>query len=234
MEGPARAQSGRAAGAPIACGGAGLKQVGLRGPAAAGTDTPMSTRTILLIRHGESTFNASYAGSGVDPMLFDAPLTARGQEQVQAARLAMRERAVDVVLTSPLTRALQTSLGIFGDHPASPPIIVDALHRERLESSCDQGRSPRDLMREFPDVAFDHLADTWWHDEGVPDDRGIRVEPLDVMLARIHDFARAIRARPEAVTSVVGHATFFHHLTGRWMNNCEIVEWDGVVAGPTS
>lgn len=192
----------------------------------------MSERTIFLIRHGQSTFNALNEGSGVDPMLFDAPLTSLGLEQVAAARAAMRDRPVEVVLVSPLTRALQTALGIFADHPARPRIVVEAGHRERLESSCDQGRSPRELRAAFPDVAFDHLPDTWWHDAGVPDGRGIHVEPLDVMLARMHDFAASLRDRGEAVIAVVGHATFFHHLTGRWMQNCEILEWDGVVAGP--
>ncbi len=186
--------------------------------------------SILLIRHGESTFNAAYEGTGIDPLLFDAPLTARGHEQVAAARLAMRERPVDAVVTSPLTRALQTTLGIFGDHPSHPTLSVEVGHRERLESSCDQGRPPAELRAEFPGLALDHLPETWWHDEGTADPRGIHIEPLDVMLARLHDFVAALRARSENHIVVVGHATFFHHLTGRWFNNCEIVPWDGVVA----
>jgi broad specificity phosphatase PhoE len=202
----------------------------LRGFTPADTEAAMSKQTILLIRHGESTFNATYANDGVDPMLFDAPLTARGKEQVAAARLALRDRPVDIVLASPLTRAVQTALGIFADHPSQPAIVIEAGHRERLESSCDRGRPPHELKSEFPGVSFDHLPETWWHDEGVADERGISVEPLDVMLARLHDFALALRDRKEGVIAVVGHATFFHHLTGRWMSNCEIVDWDGVVA----
>ena len=190
----------------------------------------MTERTILLIRHGQSTFNAAYEESGVDPLFFDAPLTPRGHAQVAAARAELRAHRIDVVLASPLTRALQTATGLFEDHPLRPPILVEALHRERLESSCDQGRAPAALRRDFPNVDFDHLADTWWHDEGVPDPRGFTVEPLDVMLARMADFAAALRDRPERAIAVVGHATFFHHLTGRWMRNCEVYAWDGVVA----
>ena len=187
----------------------------------------MTTSTVLLIRHGQSTFNAAYGGDGVDPMLFDAPLSPLGHEQVEAARLALRDTPVDVVLTSPLTRALQTSLGIFADHPKHPKLVVETLHRERLESSCDRGRSPADLQVDFPGVALDHLPATWWHDEGEPDSRGLHVEPFEVMLARVHDFAAAVRDRTEATIAVVGHGAFFHHLTGRWLNNCEIVTWDG-------
>ena len=191
----------------------------------------MTERSITLIRHGESTFNAACVAAGDDPLLFDAPLTARGQQQVEAARLAMRTRPVEAVIASPLTRALQTALGIFGDHPFRPLIAVEIGHRERLESSCDQGRAPALLAKDFPMLSLSHLPDTWWHDEGEPNAHGIRVEPLDVMLKRMADFVETLRARPERHLAVVGHGTFFHHLTGRWFDNCEIVAWDGVVAG---
>ena len=187
----------------------------------------MTTSTVLLIRHGQSAFNAAYGSDGVDPMLFDAPLSPLGHEQVAAARLALLDIPVEVVLTSPLTRALQTALGLFADHPNRPTLVVETLHRERLESSCDRGRSPADLRVDFPDVALDHLPATWWHDDGEPDGRGLHVEPFEVMLARVHDFAAALRDRTEATIAVVGHGTFFHQLTGRWLNNCEIVAWDG-------
>ena len=185
----------------------------------------MSERKVFCIRHGESTFNAAYGDDGVDPMLFDAPLTARGHEQAAAARLQMRDIPVDVVLATPLTRALQTALTIFGDHPSGPEIVVDNRHRERLESSCDRGRSPAELAREFPQVSLAHLPDIWWHAEGEPDARGIHVEPLDVMLARLEEFADHVAGRPEATIAIVGHGTFFSHLLGRWLQNCEIVEW---------
>ena len=191
----------------------------------------MTERTITLIRHGESTFNAAYPTAGADPMLFDAPLTERGHAQVAAARLTMRSRPVEAVIASPLTRALQTALGIFGDHPSRPVISVEMGHRERLESSCDQGRSPALLAAEFPGLSLDHLPETWWHDDGEADARGIRVEPLDVMLKRMTDFVETLKARPERHLAVVGHGTFFYHLTGRWFDNCEIVPWNGVVSG---
>lgn len=191
----------------------------------------MTERSITLIRHGESTYNAAEPAAGTDPMLFDAPLTARGHAQVEAARLAMRSRPVDAVIASPLTRALQTALGIFGDHPSQPLIVVEMGHRERLESSCDRGRPPALLAAEFPMLSLGHLPDTWWHDDGEPDARGLRVEPLEVMLARMADLVEALKARPERHVAVVGHGTFFYHLTGRWFANCEIVPWDGVAAG---
>ena len=80
-------------------------------------------------------------------------------------------------------------------------------------------------MAEFPGLRLDHLPEIWWHAEGEADARGLHVEPLDTMLARIEHFARTVRDRPEPVIALVGHATFFHHLTGRWLDNCEVLDW---------
>ncbi|MFN3077629.1 MAG: phosphoglycerate mutase family protein [Alphaproteobacteria bacterium] len=68
-----------------------------------------------LIRHGQSTFNAACAViPWSDPMLFDAPLSARGEEEVALLRRRVAELPVELVLVSPLTRAIQTALGAFG------------------------------------------------------------------------------------------------------------------------
>ena len=85
------------------------------------------------------------AGRRVDPLHFDAVLSDLGQQQVKAAAAAVRAVPYELVITSPLTRAIQTTLGLFADHPAAPD-QVECLHRERLDSSCDVGRSPG-LMR---------------------------------------------------------------------------------------
>ncbi len=136
------------------------------------------TKTVHCIRHGQSTFNAHWEqGGGVDPLHFDAVLSDLGQQQVKAAAAAVRAVPYELVVTSPLTRAIQTTLGLFADHPAAPKIQVECLHRERLDSSCDVGRSPALLRSEFPALTFDHLEEVWWHRDGDPDERGIVVEP---------------------------------------------------------
>ena len=121
----------------------------------------MTSKTILCIRHGESTFNALALGGGGDPLHYDAPLSEVGQQQVRKARELLRTVAIDLVITTPLTRALQTTAGLFADHPSSPQILVESLHRERVENSCDVGRSPELLSQAFPSFAFDHLPEVW-------------------------------------------------------------------------
>lgn len=180
--------------------------------------------TVLLIRHGQSTFNAHFEATGQDPGDVDARLTELGHRQAAAARDAVAALPrPDLVVSSPLTRALQTTLGIFGGSGVG--MVVTCRHREHLEDSCDIGRSPATLAAEFPEFAFDHLDDPWWH-AGPVDHRGIPVEPREMFLARVRDFAAWLAAHPAGIVAVVGHGAFFRHLTGgRSFANCEIVPW---------
>jgi broad specificity phosphatase PhoE len=179
---------------------------------------------ILCIRHGQSAFNAAYEETGIDPMLFDARLTPKGEAQVLAAREILRDVPFDLVLISPLTRALQTAFGIFEGHFSSPRFRVEALHRERAESSCDVGRSPSALRADYPTLDFDHLPEVWWHDDGDPNALGLRIEPLETLMERMAHFSRFLASRPERRIAVVGHGTFFYHLTGTFLPNCGMID----------
>jgi broad specificity phosphatase PhoE len=179
-------------------------------------------KIVHCIRHGQSTFNAAYELAQVDPLHWDAPLTEIGRQQAAEAAAAVRDIRFELIVTSPLTRALQTTLAIFKDHPSADRIRVECLPREHLASSCDVGRGPAELVREFPHLAFDHLDERWWHHEGDPDERGLVVEPQDRLEARVRQFRSWLLARPERLIAVVGHGMFFYHLTGRFLRNCEI------------
>ncbi|QQS14261.1 MAG: histidine phosphatase family protein [Rhodospirillales bacterium] len=179
----------------------------------------MATSSIVLIRHGESTFNDLYARTGIDPGLIDAPLSPKGESQVAAARAAAARLDAELVVTSPFTRAIQTARGLFG---ADRPLLIETLHRERVTASCDIGRSPAALATDFPDLAFDHLDDPWWHAHDV-DERGQPVEPLEAVEARVAAFRAWLRGRPERRIAVVGHSAFFYHLTGQRFANCQML-----------
>jgi len=183
----------------------------------------MTSKRILCIRHGESTFNAA-AASGGDPLHYDAPLSELGRAQVERTRALLRDEPVELVITTPLTRALQTTAGLFAGHPSSPAIVVEALHRERVENSCDVGSSPRLLSSAFPAFAFDHLPEIWWHNHEAPDERGVCIEPIDLVHSRALQFRQLLSRRTERHIAVVGHGTFFRALTGRMLANCEVVE----------
>ncbi|MEP7208308.1 MAG: histidine phosphatase family protein, partial [Casimicrobiaceae bacterium] len=88
------------------------------------------------------------------------------------------------------------------------------------------GRSPQALAVDFPSLDLGHLDDVWWHADGPPDARGICVEPVASVLTRAAQFKAYLRARSEQCIAVVGHGTFFFHLTSRTLANCEIADFD--------
>jgi len=180
-------------------------------------------KTVHLIRHAQSTFNAAVALTGVDPMHPDACLTPLGLQQVAEARARMAALDHELVVTSPLTRAIETAVGLFGGGAA--PILVDPRPREWLVSSCDVGRSPRDLALAFPQLAFNHLDDRWWH-AGPCNEHGIPAEPEDVLLARVAAFRAWLASRPERAIAVVSHGAFLFYLSGHTFQNCGLVTWE--------
>lgn len=186
----------------------------------------MTTTRIVCIRHGESTFNAHHRVTGRDPGHIDARLSELGHQQAAAARKNLQKIPFELVVTSPLTRALQTTAGIFSGHPSKPALLVEVLHRECQESSCDVGRAASVLAYEFPDFDVGHLPEIWWHAEDPVQAEGYPVEPRDLFDARVAGFRDWLRARPETTIAVVGHSTFFYHLTGQWLANCEAMDLD--------
>jgi broad specificity phosphatase PhoE len=187
------------------------------------------TKTIHLLRHAQSAFNEVHVDGEPDPMLYDAPLSAHGQAQVTEARAAFKDLRFDVIIVTPLTRALQTATGIFGGHDV--PMEVEALHREYLESSCDIGRHPRALSEDFPELAFDHLDAAWWYRESEDHNHidlpVIVQEPMAKFVERVAAFRTNLLARPEERVLVVGHATFFRQFSGgKRFANCELAAVD--------
>lgn len=185
---------------------------------------------VYLLRHGYSTWQVQYDLTKADAGIIDAPLSERGREQVRAVASEVARLAVDLVVTSPLTRAIETALGVSGSGP-TVPVIVDALLRERLGDSCDIGRSPLVLAREFPTLDFAHLPEPWWY-EGPLDARGIPMEPWPQVEQRVRQFAEWLRPRPERSILVVSHHGLLRSLGGVEVANCELREWTGELPAP--
>ncbi len=84
-----------------------------------------STKQILLIRHGESLAQASkgFGGKRNFPAMTDCCLSSQGEEQVQQLAGADFLNDVDLVVSSPLSRALETAQGLFNDKP-NPPFVL--------------------------------------------------------------------------------------------------------------
>lgn len=176
-------------------------------------------KVVHLIRHGQSTFNAYMSLHGVDPMYFDAPLSDKGVEQVRQLRREAEALQIDLVVSTPFTRAIQTATGAFG--PRGLPMVIEPLHREHLAASCDVGSSPSELAKTFPELDFGHLNDPWWYvKQGHAGP--FAEEPHHELLDRVDRFRGWLASRPERRIAVVGHGTFFYMLIGRFLNNAEV------------
>ncbi|RBQ19889.1 bifunctional RNase H/acid phosphatase [Spongiactinospora rosea] len=123
------------------------KGTGWRGPVTAAT-------TLLLLRHGETPLSAERRFSGVG----DPELTPTGvaQAEAAAARLARKPYDIDVIVTSPLTRARATA-DIVAARVGAPVIVDDGLRE--TDFGAWEGSTFTEVQRNWPDDLTTWLAD---------------------------------------------------------------------------
>ena len=111
----------------------------------------MSTKRVCFVRHGQGAHNRTIMNWG----MVDPELTSEGEAQVADLHERLT-RSVDfsevqLIATSPLTRAMQTATGGFAG--CNAPYAVLPMLRERLGAPCDTGRTKSELLRCFPEMA---------------------------------------------------------------------------------
>jgi glucosyl-3-phosphoglycerate phosphatase len=173
---------------------------------------------MLLIRHGQSEFNAIYGRTRVDPGIPDPKLTEEGRAQAHLAAKALAPHGIVRLIASPYVRALETA-AIIADE-LGLGIEVDPLVRERAAFHCDIGSSPVELARRFPALAFDHLDDPWWHDHVA---LGVDESEAQVLARGAAFRARAAAFADRNRVCVVTHWGFIRALTGIEAKNAEIL-----------
>lgn len=115
---------------------------------------------VLLVRHGESIWNADGRWQGQA----DPPLTERGQAQAAAAARAIG--TVDAIVTSDLERAAETG-AIIARHLAIEPVVVEPRLRERDAGSLS-GLTRPEIHQAFPGLLPDDPAGFEPGDDGHP------------------------------------------------------------------
>ena len=114
---------------------------------------------IMLVRHGQTAFNATFAESRIDPGVSDPGLTALGRQQASAAATTLAQacaaRPILRLLASPYHRTLETAdiiAGVLG-----LPIAIEPLLRERAAFACDVGMPRSVLAATWPGIDFGQL-----------------------------------------------------------------------------
>lgn len=169
---------------------------------------------MFFIRHGESEFNAVFSGTGRDPGIADAGLTARGATQAKAAGHLLRNDGITRIICSPYTRALQTAT-LVGAEIGITQVTVTPLLGERALYSCDIGTHRGTLMEKWQGHDFAALQDDqWWPKSG---------ETQESIARRVNAFMALHDAGQHSRTLVVSHWYFIFTLTSLDLENAEVV-----------
>lgn len=172
---------------------------------------------MILIRHGQSEFNAHHDLTGRDPGIPDPQLTELGRRQVavSAEKLKAHPHEIRRVLASPYTRAIQTAEIVAGT--LGVPIEIELSIHEHANYHCDIGTTRSLLKTRWPDLAFDHIEENWWPSDETRDQVEIRCQTFHRLAAAIPDWRHV---------AVVSHWGFILQLTGHSAVNAELVPFD--------
>ena len=188
-------------------------------------------KVIHMVRHAQGTHNVEVPGRSCqyrNPKNHDARLTPFGEQQCEAlaAKCADAVSGVQLVVTSPLTRCVQTALGSFpglaSRHPSEVPFVAHESVRETVNFLCDAHRPVSTLAAEFPRVDFSQTAegpggadfhhDRIWavYDAALPEAYDGHRESADLVSVanRGREFFRWLGGREETEVAVSSHSAF--------------------------
>ncbi|WP_374440053.1 histidine phosphatase family protein [Stella sp.] len=178
---------------------------------------------MILVRHGQSEFNAAFSVTRVDPGIHDPRLTDEGRRQAALAAEALAAMPVRRLVASPYTRAIETAEIIRG--VLGLPLTVDPIVGERAAYACDVGSMTSQLKARWPHLGLDHLDERWWPEMEEPEHR---------LLDRCARFRAAMAAREDwRHVAVVTHWGFIRGLTGKRVGNGAVVPFDPNAPAPT-
>ncbi|KAL9446994.1 hypothetical protein AB3S75_014626 [Citrus x aurantiifolia] len=207
------------------------------------------SKTIHLVRHAQGIHNVEGEKNHdayLSYDLFDAHLTPLGWQQVSNLHKHVHEtglaKKIELVITSPLLRTMQTAVGVFGgegyadgidapplmvanagnsNHAAisslnSPPFIAVELCREHLGvHPCDKRRSITEYKSLFPAIDFSLIEsndDILWTAD-------VR-EANEEVAKRGMKFVNWLWTRKEKEIAVVTHSGFLYHTLSAFGNDC--------------
>ena len=171
---------------------------------------------MFLVRHGESEFNQTFRKTKRDPGIVDPPLTPLGIQQIKQTADFLRHKDIDVCVSSPYQRALQTSALLFD--LTSQNLTVNFLAGEQFGFSCDIGSPRSELEKKWPLIDFENLTEVWWPSEPESENAVARRGAL-FLKGTTNRFLNTDRL------VVVSHWGFIKSLTGLSVENGSVVEF---------
>eukprot|EP00435_Cladocopium_sp_Y103_P022223 s2369_g5.t1 len=196
---------------------------------------PSGGKVIHFIRHGQGFHNSLFDFSSVFefevgdispyhiPEMLDPPLTEIGRQQALRLRAEAGLTAPQLVLVSPMSRALMTSNIAYAHLVGKIPFIAhDGCKEKSHAMAADYRRSATMAQADFPNVDFSRVPEK--------DPRIDAMQPeTDLEVAqRAYDFMLFIRDRPETEIVVSTHSAWLFNVFNVVMK-CdgapEVAEW---------
>lgn len=190
---------------------------------------------IYLVRHAESEHNVSKDFSQPDPALTPLGL----QQAVELGATFPYSSQVAIILTSPLRRAIQTTLSAFPHvldkqyfEPGSEQgiengakLVFDADLQERSVLPCDTGSDRAVLEEAFPRLNFQGLKQGWHAKEGIYSeiDEAVKERARRVR-AKLADLSSQLEGEQKDIL-VVTHGIFMKFLTEDWQIDLPKAGW---------
>ncbi|KAL7904145.1 phosphoglycerate mutase family protein [Trichoderma velutinum] len=181
---------------------------------------------IFLVRHAEAEHNVVMDFSQRDP-----PLTLKGFDQTShLAKTFPESSSISVILTSPLKRALQTTIKGFShvlalngvgkdDQYGTARLIVDPDLQETSDLPCDTGSDRAVLEKLFPNVNFTMLDKDWFLKTGMyAADEETVVLRARTFREKLWNIAKSVQSDQSSSSSqraivVVTHSAFMQYLS---------------------
>jgi broad specificity phosphatase PhoE len=212
------------------------------------------TKVVHFVRHAQGTHNVNREYRAIENM--DARLTDYGKDQCRSLAESIRQSAqesstpttenaananlrnlhesAELVVTSPLTRCIQTSLISFPMlAERKVPFMAHSGVRETVNWNCDRRRNILDITKDFgkENVDFTHIPtdhdDVWEVYEkrlGTPEkwDTYRESGELHVVAERGRQFLEWLQTRPEQNVVVCSHCAFLRCFWNFGVNGEEV------------
>lgn len=162
----------------------------------------MTVKTMIyIVRHGETDWNIQELMQGHT----DVPLNKTGKEQAKRIASHLKDIHLDIIYSSPLSRAYETAQTINTHHKKK--IITDASLRERQFGELE-GKTYDEVMQFHPALVFN---ETW----NYPGYRPPGGESVNDIIKRVSTFTRKVlKKNPDKSILIVSHGVALRILIG--------------------
>lgn len=184
------------------------------------------------VRHAEGTHNVGKDYKS--PSNLDAQLTQFGQQQCKKLEELTRELDLELVVSSPLTRTIQTAqFGFASVLRRGVPLMVEESCRETVNYLCDCRRTTTALRVDFPSVDFSRIIsdeDLVWvkyakifgDQQAFPFYR--ESNDPSALTDRIASMFSFLATRPEKSIAIVSHSAFLTYVFNMTGGLCEYAD----------